>query len=518
MTAQLWHYTLAGKQQPAITLQQLQQLATNGTLAPTDLVWTQGMPQWQPASFIPELAFQQPATPLPTDQPEPPLGETNKQEDHETPQTDTPPDEPQPIRPHDDYTEDDGSPARRYKRTKSNRQPRSRRRNRSTIPPQTTRKEIWLGFGIGGGILFLLILGVILGYLLGFGSVTKKAVARPNIQPREGGRVEVVNMNWGKGGLKNKQWRPILQPPVGSVVREARIPNDAVIKQSFKLVTGNHYTFTLEAPVQNFFRPIVELKDPQGKQVALPFKTRNGVIRVSYLCLKSGTYTFHAAGKRGRRDKQLPNYRLFVWADPLETKQLVRGQLTVNAPIQGHETKLYGLRLEKGEHYTISIRDNSEWYLHLKDSDGSAQALRNIGFKERFKWGFVPEKTQDYYLAIRDSKNQRAELELQIQQRPVTPLQFKNGQVVVKDQLAAYETKEYSIDLEAGQTYRIELSSPKSTKAFVQYIDPTSGRSVGGTSNYQLSPPKTASYRFHIRPSFDLKGSFEFKITRLATK
>jgi hypothetical protein len=48
-----WYYTLNGEQQPApASAAQLKQLATNGVLQPTDLVWQEGMANWAPASSV----------------------------------------------------------------------------------------------------------------------------------------------------------------------------------------------------------------------------------------------------------------------------------------------------------------------------------------------------------------------------------------------------------------------------------------------------------------------------------
>ncbi len=57
-----WHYTLNGQQQPAaVTWEALQGIAANGTLRGEDLVWTEGMAQWSPASTVANLFAAAPA-------------------------------------------------------------------------------------------------------------------------------------------------------------------------------------------------------------------------------------------------------------------------------------------------------------------------------------------------------------------------------------------------------------------------------------------------------------------------
>jgi hypothetical protein len=44
-----WFYAKNGQQQGPVSEQTLQQLAQSGQLLPTDMVWAQGLPAWQPA-------------------------------------------------------------------------------------------------------------------------------------------------------------------------------------------------------------------------------------------------------------------------------------------------------------------------------------------------------------------------------------------------------------------------------------------------------------------------------------
>ena len=49
------YYAREGRQFGPVSLAELQKLLSNGRLAPTDLVWTEGMPDSQPAAKIPGL-------------------------------------------------------------------------------------------------------------------------------------------------------------------------------------------------------------------------------------------------------------------------------------------------------------------------------------------------------------------------------------------------------------------------------------------------------------------------------
>ena len=48
----MWHVTVNGSQKGPISEQEVQKLIQEGTLLPTDLVWKEGMKEWQVASII----------------------------------------------------------------------------------------------------------------------------------------------------------------------------------------------------------------------------------------------------------------------------------------------------------------------------------------------------------------------------------------------------------------------------------------------------------------------------------
>jgi hypothetical protein len=76
MDEPLWYYARDGAQQGPVTEEELQRLAREGTLRPQDLVWRDGMPQWQPARqatpFFPIPAAPFAPPPIPALAPQPP--------------------------------------------------------------------------------------------------------------------------------------------------------------------------------------------------------------------------------------------------------------------------------------------------------------------------------------------------------------------------------------------------------------------------------------------------------------
>lgn len=50
-----WYYGQGGQQKGPVSREALGQLAASGQLGPRDLVWTAGMPAWQPAGSVPGL-------------------------------------------------------------------------------------------------------------------------------------------------------------------------------------------------------------------------------------------------------------------------------------------------------------------------------------------------------------------------------------------------------------------------------------------------------------------------------
>ena len=51
-----WHCTANGAKYGPVELDVLRQWIVEGRVGPAELVWTEGMPAWQPAASVPELA------------------------------------------------------------------------------------------------------------------------------------------------------------------------------------------------------------------------------------------------------------------------------------------------------------------------------------------------------------------------------------------------------------------------------------------------------------------------------
>jgi len=52
-----WYYTKSGQQQGPVNGGELKRLASSGQIAPTDLVWHEGMADWKPGSEVKGLVF-----------------------------------------------------------------------------------------------------------------------------------------------------------------------------------------------------------------------------------------------------------------------------------------------------------------------------------------------------------------------------------------------------------------------------------------------------------------------------
>ncbi len=50
-----WYYAKHGKQEGPVDLATIQGKVQSGEIAPTDLVWKEGMPEWKPAGEVPDL-------------------------------------------------------------------------------------------------------------------------------------------------------------------------------------------------------------------------------------------------------------------------------------------------------------------------------------------------------------------------------------------------------------------------------------------------------------------------------
>ena len=53
--ADQWYYSRGGQQAGPVTTDQLRQMVASGQLTPQDLVWADGMANWQPLGTVPQL-------------------------------------------------------------------------------------------------------------------------------------------------------------------------------------------------------------------------------------------------------------------------------------------------------------------------------------------------------------------------------------------------------------------------------------------------------------------------------
>ena len=51
-----WHYAKNGKQQGPVSAESLRSMIVTGEIAPTDLIWREGMADWTPAGQVPEFS------------------------------------------------------------------------------------------------------------------------------------------------------------------------------------------------------------------------------------------------------------------------------------------------------------------------------------------------------------------------------------------------------------------------------------------------------------------------------
>jgi hypothetical protein len=78
-----WYYASDGKQRGPIPFAALRERANHGDLVPADLIWTEGMSQWAPASAVRGL-FPKPAPPILPASTSQPLDDYQREQEFET--------------------------------------------------------------------------------------------------------------------------------------------------------------------------------------------------------------------------------------------------------------------------------------------------------------------------------------------------------------------------------------------------------------------------------------------------
>lgn len=78
----MWYYMQDGAQQGPISEEELQGMASDGRLQPTDMVWKSGMQEWQQANQVASLPFSAPSVPEIPAAPSPGVGDFGAPTDH----------------------------------------------------------------------------------------------------------------------------------------------------------------------------------------------------------------------------------------------------------------------------------------------------------------------------------------------------------------------------------------------------------------------------------------------------
>lgn len=171
----LWYYVRNGQRMPPVSLAELKQLVTDGTVGRNDLVWTAGMPKWVRAETVEELFPKRPK-PAPSDKLQEvrfplsegePLGRSRRQRLREEDEVEERPrrreeeeDRPRRRREEDEdfYQQDDEDRPRR-RRDEDDTEDRPRRRKKSNLIPI---------LAIAGGGIGLIILAVVVIVVVAF--------------------------------------------------------------------------------------------------------------------------------------------------------------------------------------------------------------------------------------------------------------------------------------------------------------------------------------------------------------
>jgi hypothetical protein len=161
--ADLWYYTCAGKQMEPVTMAELQRLAAEGVLRPTDMVWKEGMARWVRASAAQELYAALPATPVvlapagaqemvgQEEIPPAPVALVVPVPIPETKQEKTRPEPPKPAR-RPTEEERPRPTARRAEKPAEEERPRRRKTEASNS------SGILIALGVGGGVLAIVLI------------------------------------------------------------------------------------------------------------------------------------------------------------------------------------------------------------------------------------------------------------------------------------------------------------------------------------------------------------------------
>ncbi len=470
MTAQLWYYLIDQEQQPPVTFEELQQLATDGMLAPTDLVWTQGMGVWLEAGKIKKLfpsgvpqakptstkPAATPAQPVPNQ--EQTLGRRRRRgigSSESSPETRT--SRSQSSRtgenaeeksiPWDDVSKDQEERPKRRE---------SQSRGRRPISKNGRNNKALVIAGVAGGTLFFLLLGVVVLFMsLSSGQPKAKQQAgganNPNNtnngknSPNDAAKVAVqeIALNKGSGvvedGLARKQLRDYQVTLRANKQYFVSVSSTSRLDPKFEWGLSSDFDNTYPPP------PL----GPTAKSYALltPSKTDKYRFRVGGDPSQEGDFRFAVA---------LYEKKDLVWnKDIAEIKGLL---------LPGQDS-VYKLRMPSGARYTVDlVSTNFDAYLEMTSTDKSdSNTYRDdhSGPGRNARITLTPKKGGEYCIVARDrNRRGRGKFTLRIEKEvfPILALDEQNT-VEVKGRIRNGKWMYHYAHLEKGVRYLIDLKS-----------------------------------------------------------
>jgi hypothetical protein len=384
--AELWYYTREGRQMDPVSEPELRRLAAAGDLKPTDLVWSEGMPQWIRASAAKGLFADARLSPADSKWKD----RVSASPDADVRQVDAEPEDDRPRRRRraQEYDDDD------YADYDDDR-PRRRRQGMST------GAKVAL---IGAGIAAVLVVGVILIVVLTTGSNTRSfnlgvnEKATYNIRFQQGKTVEIWVKSTGQSDVDLFVYPPNNANPIAideGMSSDCYVRFVAPATQSYKVVVWNR------------------LLDPKMNQ-----NWRNKA--------NSGTLTFKesdqvigqapappVAKPAPMPQKPFPQPPIAQPPPQLAEVNLpgtidfkAEDQLTINDPIDTARPlkcrcKTYIVNLAAGVRYTIVLESRQfDSYLRLEDEKGLRLAENDDGIPGTLhsRIDFIPPQAGSYRL------------------------------------------------------------------------------------------------------------------------
>ncbi len=509
MTAQVWYYVINNEQQPPVTFAQLQHFAAEGMLAPTDLVWTNGMAQWTEAAKVKNLFAN---TPQP--QPNPDRGSLHGRTQKARiplseeavlagPAPESPARPPKTRGPRTDRSDD---PEER---------PRTRRRlphQRRPAPKKKNNTGAMVIAGIVGAVVFSLLLSVVILLI--------------TLTHREEQDPVVVNnppeiFNPGPGAPPERR---VVGPfDIKGDTFTGSLPPDQSVEHAIKLEAGKHYLITIEG-LDHRFGLDANIDDPDQNPVSPDRRSHRSSVSLSFCCIQSGTHKLwvwtNHGGPMPRRNLQ---YRIQIHTVAPQKSTVTKGRLSVAGKLTPTETAgLYRIQLEQGQRYAIQMKStNLHPILELRVSDGKKLLKQEAsGYPRVASILHTPTKTKEYLILARDKNFGTGDYGLTVLQELIQTIPLKNNRGIVKDKLTQNELKDYQTTLQANTKYVIEVSASQQLRARFEwdrastFVKPFPPRPLpwDAKSFVIVTPSKTAKYRFRVGGQQSQKGPFTFSI------